>query len=128
MTRVHLNRCIEAIAVVHAFKPIAEGEEILTSYTDTKRPRHERQQYLQGAYNFLCSCTVCSLPPEDSKRSDERLVEMSRLKTELASWGRKEMGGEEATRIINKIWSLGEEEGYWSECVIACGMNAKERS
>jgi hypothetical protein len=28
------------------------------------------------------------------------------------------MGGEEATRMINEIWSLGEEEGYWSEYVL----------
>lgn len=101
--------------VVQAFKPIMEGEEILTTYTDTKRPRDERRQYLQGAYNFFCTCSVCSLPPEESKRSDERLVEMSRLKSKLSEWGSKDMGGGEATNIINKIWKLGEEEGYWSE-------------
>ena len=109
------------LTVVQAFKPIAEGEEILTSYTDTKRPRHERQQYLKEAYNFMCTCAVCSLPPQESKRSDERLVEMSRLKAQLAAWGRKEIGGEEATRIINKIWSVGEEEGYLSERVFYFG-------
>jgi len=107
----HLRACV----VVHAFKPISEGEEILTTYTDTKRPKHERQQYLQGAYNFLCSCAVCSLPANESKLSDERLVEMSRLKSKLSAWGTKEMGGEEASKIINQIWRVGEEEGYWSE-------------
>lgn len=29
--------------VVHAIKPIKQGQEILTAYFDTRRPRHERR-------------------------------------------------------------------------------------
>ena len=29
--------------VVHAIKPIKKGQEILTAYFDTRRPRHERR-------------------------------------------------------------------------------------
>jgi hypothetical protein len=101
--------------VAHAFKPIQEGEELLIAYTDTKRPRQERQAYLQQSYNFLCHCSACSLPPDKSRVSDARLSEMAKLKADLRAWGQKKIGGEEATGIINNIWNLSEEEGYWSE-------------
>ncbi|PVF95147.1 SET domain-containing protein, partial [Serendipita vermifera] len=101
--------------VTHAFKPIREGEEILIAYTDTKRPRQERQAYLQQSYNFLCNCAACSLPRDESQASDARLSEMAKLKVDLGRWGQKKIGGEEATDLINKIWNLSEEEGYWSE-------------
>lgn len=103
--------------VTYSFKPIAEGEELLTAYTDTKKPRHERQEYLQQAYNFRCQCTVCSFLPEESKLSDERLVKMAKLKVDLSAWEHRGIGGKEATTIINEIWRTGEEEGYWSEYV-----------
>jgi hypothetical protein len=40
---------------------------------------------------------------------------MAKLKADLRAWGQKKIGGEEATGIINNIWNLSEEEGYWSE-------------
>lgn len=33
----------EGIVVVHALRDIEKGQELLTTYTDTKRPRNERQ-------------------------------------------------------------------------------------
>jgi hypothetical protein len=92
-----------------------EGEELLISYTDTKKTREERQSYLKQGYNFECECSVCTLPPEESRKSDFRLTQMAKLRTELGSWAGKEIGGEEATALVNRIWKLGEEEGYWSE-------------
>jgi len=42
---------------------------------------------------------------------------MAKLKIDLAAWEHREIGGKEATGIINEIWRTGDEEGYWSEYV-----------
>ncbi|KLO05931.1 SET domain-containing protein [Schizopora paradoxa] len=105
----------EQILVVHALKAIRRGEEILTTYTDTKRPRSERRSFLQSHYHFHCSCSVCSLPDALSRKSDDRLTKMSANFQELASWGTEAIDGVKASEIAIGIWHLGEEEGYWSE-------------
>ncbi|KIY61535.1 SET domain-containing protein [Cylindrobasidium torrendii FP15055 ss-10] len=101
--------------VVHALRNITKGEELLTTYTDTKRPRHERQAYLSSQYGFECSCAVCSLPPSQSEHSDKQLTKMSTLYGELAAWGAAELSGSQALRLVRAIWALGEQEGYHSE-------------
>ena len=103
--------------VVYALKSIKKGQELITSYTDTKRPRDERRAYLSKTYNFFCECSACALPPNESIASDERLVRMRTLKEKFATWGAGTIDGKEATRLANEIWGLGEAEGYWSECV-----------
>ncbi|EJC97968.1 uncharacterized protein FOMMEDRAFT_149425 [Fomitiporia mediterranea MF3/22] len=105
----------EGHLVVHALKPIKRGQELLTTYTDTKRPRRERQHYLKSYYDFTCSCSVCSLPESESLASDERLSKMSSLHQTFASWGTREVDGINASLIAKAIWEIGEEEGYWSE-------------
>jgi hypothetical protein len=40
---------------------------------------------------------------------------MSELYEQLGSWSRAEIDGKQAIDIVNKIWALGEKEGYWSE-------------
>lgn len=71
--------------------------------------------YLNSQYEFNCTCAVCSLPPAESEASDARLSAMSALHSELRSWGSGEINGTKAVDLIQNIWSLGEEEGYWSE-------------
>jgi len=44
-----------------------------------------------------------------------RLTKMSVLYEHLTQWSRGEINGKQAIDIINNIWHLGEEEGYWSE-------------
>ncbi|PAV17308.1 SET domain-containing [Pyrrhoderma noxium] len=105
----------EGSLVVHALKPIKRGEELLTTYTDTKRPRQERQNYLKSYYDFTCTCPVCSLQGLESQLSDKRLSEMTSLGQKFASWGSYQIDGNTASHIANTIWGLGEEEGYWSE-------------
>ncbi|KAI0072028.1 hypothetical protein K474DRAFT_1729905, partial [Panus rudis PR-1116 ss-1] len=112
---VYTWREAEGALVVHALKSIKEGEELLTTYTDTKRPRDVRRQYLHAHYGFLCECSVCSLPEELSKESDRRLMQMTELYSRLASWGSEGISGKEAIETARKIWLVGEEEGYWSE-------------
>ena len=47
--------------------------------------------------------------------SDKRLTTMSDLYERLSSWAHGKIDGSQAIRLINKIWAVGEEEGYWSE-------------
>ncbi|KAL5501622.1 hypothetical protein ACEPAH_8882 [Sanghuangporus vaninii] len=112
---VYSWRSREGNLVVHAIKPIKRGQELLTTYTDTKRPRHERQAYVKSNYDFTCTCSVCSLPEVESRTSDERLSRMTNLYQTFATWGRGEIDGVTASRIAKDIWELGEQEGYWSE-------------
>ncbi|KAF8574326.1 hypothetical protein K439DRAFT_1654504 [Ramaria rubella] len=101
--------------VVHALKEVKEGEELLTTYFDTKRPRDARRDHLAQAYNFNCSCVVCSLPANESRASDQRLQSMSTSHGKFATWGNNEITGLEALNLVRQIWRTGEEEGYWSE-------------
>ncbi|KAF8967087.1 hypothetical protein BDZ97DRAFT_1656788, partial [Flammula alnicola] len=111
---VYFWREDEKILVIHALKDIRKGQELLTTYTNSKRPRDERRAYLSKQYGFLCTCDVCSLPDELSKASDERLSKISALYEAYATWGSK-IDGVEAINHIRKIWQLEDEEGYWSE-------------
>lgn len=40
---------------------------------------------------------------------------MSELYARFASWGSRTINGAEAISTVHRIWSLGTEEGYWSE-------------
>lgn len=55
-----------------AIRPIRAGEEICIQYTDLDRPRADRQAELLAKYSFTCTCWSCSLPPQESRRSDIR--------------------------------------------------------
>jgi len=114
-TAVYSWREREGVIVVHAIKPIKKGEEILTTYTNTKKPRAERRNFLSQQYGFNCTCAVCSLPDALSRASDKRLAHMTELLEKLARWGHANIDGEEAIEVVRKIWDVGEREGYWSE-------------
>ncbi|KAJ7725376.1 hypothetical protein B0H16DRAFT_1594758 [Mycena metata] len=100
---------------VHALRNIQRGQELLTTYTETKRSRHERREFLLQRYGFLCTCAVCSLDDATSKLSDERLTAISHHYDHFATWGSERISGVEAVHTINAIWKLEDEEGYWSE-------------
>ncbi|KAJ7163272.1 hypothetical protein C8R46DRAFT_1177453 [Mycena filopes] len=101
---------------VYALRDIRRGQELLTTYTDTKRTRNDRRAFLSDQYGFLCTCAVCSLDDAASKVSDERLTAISHHYGHFATWGSgKTIDGIEAINTINTIWKLEDEEGYWSE-------------
>ncbi|KAF8336986.1 uncharacterized protein EI90DRAFT_2910914 [Cantharellus anzutake] len=101
--------------VVHALRDIEPGEELLTTYTDTKKPRAVRREYLSQHYHFQCNCAVCSLPDNESQKSDDRLVRYAENRLALSSWASGRIGGVDAIRLVKEIWSIGQEEGYLSE-------------
>ncbi|KAK7056643.1 hypothetical protein VNI00_002360 [Paramarasmius palmivorus] len=105
----------EGAIVVHALKRIKKGQELLTTYTNTKQPRDRRRAYLASQYGFNCQCDVCSLPEVESQMSDRRLNAMTDLYAQFSMWGAKEISGIHAIDIAKKIWNVGGEEGYLSE-------------
>ncbi|KZT28875.1 hypothetical protein NEOLEDRAFT_1086618 [Neolentinus lepideus HHB14362 ss-1] len=118
----------EGVLVVHALKGIGKGQasldpcanELLTTYTDSKRKRDDRRNYLSSQYAFNCTCAVCSLPEPASRASDRCLEAMTHLYSKFASWGAGAIDagaidGREAVDVARAIWKLGDEEGYWSE-------------
>ncbi|PPQ66612.1 hypothetical protein CVT26_009373 [Gymnopilus dilepis] len=112
---VYMWRPEEQSLVVHALKDVKKGEELITTYTNTKKTRDQRRAFLQQHYGFHCTCAVCSLPDDLSKASDERLTTISSLYEKFAAWGREEIDGAEAVEIIRQIWRIEDEEGYTSE-------------
>ncbi|KAJ7043859.1 hypothetical protein C8F04DRAFT_1070678 [Mycena alexandri] len=100
---------------IHALRDIQRGQELLTTYTETKRTRNERREFLSQQYGFMCTCAVCSLDDAASKLSDERLTAISHYYGHFATWGSESISGVEAISTINTIWKLEDEEGYWSE-------------
>ncbi|KAJ7600433.1 hypothetical protein C8J56DRAFT_910265 [Mycena floridula] len=112
---VYSWREYEGALVVHAIKDVKAGEELLTTYSDMKRPRNQRREYLSSIYGFTCTCAVCSLPEIESQASDQRLSTISELYEHFALWGSKAITGKEAIATVHQIWDLGSVEGYWSE-------------
>ncbi|KAI0372245.1 SET domain-containing protein [Pilatotrama ljubarskyi] len=112
---VYTWRDDEGVLVVHALKPLMKGEELLTTYTNTKRPRHVRREFLREHYGFDCQCSVCTLPDDLSALSDQRLTAMTDLYARFSSWQHEGVSGKEAIETAISIWRLGEEDGYWSE-------------
>lgn len=43
---------------------------------------------------------------------------MSTSYKKFQTWGKHEISGFEAVDLARRIWRIGEEEGYWSECVL----------
>ncbi|KAL1742041.1 hypothetical protein HDZ31DRAFT_44110, partial [Schizophyllum fasciatum] len=105
----------EGALVVLALRPIAKGEELLTTYFDTKRARDERRAHLRERYGFECSCSVCALPEEQSRALDRQLADMAGEYARLASWADGRITGLEAIRTVRLLWRLGTSTGYLSE-------------
>ncbi|ORY09142.1 hypothetical protein BCR34DRAFT_589506 [Clohesyomyces aquaticus] len=58
---------------IRAVRDIRKGEEITISYLPGYRNRQLRQEELWKNFKFMCSCRLCSLPPDQSKDSDTKL-------------------------------------------------------
>ncbi|KAK0464306.1 uncharacterized protein EV420DRAFT_1036375 [Desarmillaria tabescens] len=111
---VYSWRPAEGEIVVHALQNISRGQ-LLTTYTNTKQPRKERREFLLEHYGFDCTCSVCSLPPSQSHASDERLNSISALYKLFSTWETHSISGAEAIDVVRRIWTLTNEEGYFSE-------------
>lgn len=100
---------------MHALRDINQGEELFTSYINTKAPREARRKTLKEDYHFDCNCPVCTLPDELSKASDERLSKLQGLFEQLQGWNDDSIDGKQTIDIVNQIWDLSLQENYVNE-------------
>lgn len=56
---------------VRATKTILAGEEVTACYIDPLSMAEDRQKMLSARFNFMCSCEICSLPPDHLKENDK---------------------------------------------------------
>ncbi|KAL5114259.1 hypothetical protein ACEQ8H_007868 [Pleosporales sp. CAS-2024a] len=64
---------------IHALRDIPKDEEITIYYLGIDSVREVRQRKLQEKFGFSCSCSVCSLPPAESRENDKRLTRIQCL-------------------------------------------------
>ncbi|KDQ11251.1 hypothetical protein BOTBODRAFT_463425 [Botryobasidium botryosum FD-172 SS1] len=62
-----------------AQRDIRKGEELCIAYSELLAPREARQAFLRHNFGFDCTCEVCSLQGDASRRSDERRVALGKL-------------------------------------------------
>lgn len=71
---------------VHAISDINPGTEITITYIDPHMPRRKRVTQLTTSWGFTCSCSLCTLHPELSRASDDRLSQINALSDRLEDW------------------------------------------
>ncbi|KAK4702279.1 hypothetical protein P7C70_g3941, partial [Phenoliferia sp. Uapishka_3] len=97
---------------VYTITPIATSTEINIEYLPQLiiQPHATRQLSLQSSFGFdKCLCSVCTAPPEEIKRSDDRRLEIKSLSEGLIG-GRSDRG--KTLGSMERIRVLLEEEGY----------------
>ncbi|KXT18123.1 hypothetical protein AC579_4541 [Pseudocercospora musae] len=70
--------------LVHIIRPVPSGEEITLSYIPGG-PSSQRQMELKQNFLFTCTCELCSLPPSEKKKSNERLTRAAALDQVIGS-------------------------------------------
>ncbi|KAH8822137.1 hypothetical protein DL96DRAFT_1620305 [Flagelloscypha sp. PMI_526] len=87
---------------VYAIKDIKKGEELLTTYIDSRKTREDRQKHLKSAYGFDCSLT-------------NGYLEIRSVYNRFTRWMDGHIDGIEAIDLIHQYWSLSIAEGFWNE-------------
>ncbi|TGJ79117.1 hypothetical protein E0Z10_g9644 [Xylaria hypoxylon] len=70
----------------HAVRDIEPGEELTISYIDALQARSIRQERTRNSLGFPCACPHCTLSKKDSDASDDRLLAISRIESELSDF------------------------------------------
>lgn len=107
---------------MHAITDITPGTEITITYIDPHMPRQKRLKKLSSLWGFNCSCSLCSLHPELSRASDERLGQIERINDRLEDWETAPL------EMAQTLISLYEQErlhalrssAYWYAALISC--------
>jgi SET domain len=95
---------------VYAVRPIAKGAEICTAY-HVGGPSTERKKILKMYFGFDCTCALCSMPEEQLKASDERMVEAEELDETIGDAKKVRFHAEEVLACCQRLAKIYEEEG-----------------
>jgi hypothetical protein len=72
---------------IQAVRDIRKGEEITISYLKSFENRQTRQEQLQDSFKFTCSCSLCSLPSDQSRGIDLNLDRVHQIDGIIAEGG-----------------------------------------
>ncbi|TID18845.1 SET domain containing protein [Venturia nashicola] len=68
---------------IYSVCDIKAGEQLTVSYTGSDQPHEERQRHLDH-YGFVCDCSACNLNTAQGRLSEERRLEIWRLRQDLS--------------------------------------------
>jgi hypothetical protein len=97
---------------IHAIRDIAKGDEITIFYITARRNRGARLHALQTNFRFTCSCSLCSLPLDQRKTSDERWDEIQRLDNSIGNGTGILSTPLQTLHDVHKLLNLLDDEGF----------------
>jgi SET domain len=97
---------------IHAIQDIAKGDEITIFYLPARRNRSARLHALQTDFRFTCSCSLCSLPHDQRKTSDERWDEIQRLDNSIGNGAGALSAPLQTLHDVHKLLNLLDDEGF----------------
>ena len=95
---------------IHAIRDISEGDEITIFYLTARRNRNDRLHELQTNFRFTCSCSLCSLPPDQQKTSDERWDKIQSLDQSIGDGSRVMSVPLQALHDVHKLLNILQQE------------------
>lgn len=108
---------------VYAADYIPPGTELTISYINPLKTRFDRQKVLSRSWGFMCTCSLCSLPADLAKASDERVSEIRTLTRQLEEdWVSSSFSMVKALMDLYKQERLQSRssEGYWYAAMLRC--------
>ncbi|KAF7921118.1 uncharacterized protein EAE97_011386 [Botrytis byssoidea] len=96
--------------LVHAVREIQPGEEITTSY-HVGGPSSERKAELKEFFKFDCTCSLCTLPPAELKKSDARLIRAAALDQAIGHAETVMKNPEKVLKTCKSLETIYREEG-----------------
>jgi len=97
---------------IHASRDIPEGDDITITYFASRRNRSARQDELWTKFRFNCSCSLCSLPFDQQKVSDERLNEIDTLDRLIGDGMGIISAPLQTLHSVQRLLTLLDEEGF----------------
>ncbi|KAK6362553.1 hypothetical protein TWF730_000011 [Orbilia blumenaviensis] len=94
---------------IHATRFIPAGSELTISYA-TSDPRDSRRQKLQNSFNFLCTCSLCSLLPSEIFKSDTRRGKITNLDSQIGNGDRVMNNPTDCLQACHTVSELLKEE------------------
>ncbi|KAG9246811.1 hypothetical protein BJ878DRAFT_256001 [Calycina marina] len=95
---------------VYSLRTIAAGEEITLSYLSGGASK-ERQASLLQNFQFRCTCDLCSLPADELKASDARILRAKTLDNTIGNWDSARHSPGKVLANTRKLLDIYREEG-----------------